>query len=72
MWDNTLLVMTTDNGGPTYWVQKPNVSDTWMPNFSPMAAGVPMVVVHQTGHLEDQKCRIGRGEQEVHRSLPVV
>ena len=35
MWDNTLLVMTTDNGGPTYWVQKPNVSDTWMPNFFP-------------------------------------
>ena len=39
MWNDTLLIMTTDNGGPTYWVQKPNVSDTWMPEVFPNGWG---------------------------------
>jgi len=30
MWDNTLMVLTTDNGGPTYWTP-PDVEKDWPP-----------------------------------------
>jgi arylsulfatase A-like enzyme len=74
MWEDTLVIMSTDNGGPTYWIDKKT-----MDSYPPLIPGDPRSkpgYAHGGGAnnwpLRGSKVRINHCMLYVHWLIPAM